>query len=346
MKFSVGYQLVEPGDQLFSELVAESREHIAELYFPWLGMPSGRSPIGGRHGVIDPESRAVFQHDLAAIREMGVALNLLFNANCYAGEAMSKTLERQVVAVLGELQQNVGGVDSITTTSLAVAHIVKQRFPDVRTRASVNMRIGTIEGMQYLAHLFDGYCVQRDFNRNLDHLAELKAWADREGKTLSILVNSGCLRNCSGQIFHDNLVAHETEVAENENIEGFIPYTCWNLMRDRANWPVVLQSTWIRPEDLRYYEDLFDVVKLATRLHGRPHIVIRAYAERHYRGNLLDLLEPGFSPAFAPFFVDNRRFPDDWFATTSTCNRRCHACDYCRKVLDKTLVELPAATVL
>ena len=47
-----------------------------------------------------------------------------------------------------------------------------------KMRASVNMRVGTIQGMQYLAHLFDGYYVQRDHNRDITHLAELKEWAD------------------------------------------------------------------------------------------------------------------------------------------------------------------------
>ena len=42
----------------------------------------------------------------------------------------------------------------------------------------------------------------------------LKAWADANGKSLHFLVNSGCMNYCSGQSFHDNLVAHEAEIAE------------------------------------------------------------------------------------------------------------------------------------
>ena len=71
MNFSVGYQLAGPEEQPFSTIVEEFREHIAEVYFPWLGMPSGRSPIGGRHGQIDPEARATFEADLATIRGHG-----------------------------------------------------------------------------------------------------------------------------------------------------------------------------------------------------------------------------------------------------------------------------------
>jgi hypothetical protein len=78
-------------------------------------------------------------------------------------------------------------------------------------------------------------------------------------------------------------------------------------------------------------------VKLATRMHARPELVIAAYVKRRYEGNLLDLCEPGYGPAFAPYIVDNARFPEDWFARTSTCHRQCHRCSYCAEVLESVL---------
>ena len=36
---------------------------------------------------------------------------------------------------------------------------------------------------------------------------------DAEGKELYMLANSGCLNNCSAHVFHDNLVAHEAQIA-------------------------------------------------------------------------------------------------------------------------------------
>lgn len=340
MRFAVGYQLAEPGEESFVDIVRDYREHVSEVYFPWIGAASGRSPIGGRNGVIEPEARARFEDDLIALRELGVKLNVLFNANCYGGRGMSRDLEREVVGVLKSLDQLAGGADAITTTSPAIAHIVKQHQPRIDTRASVNMRIGSVEGMQYLADVFDSYHVCRDFNRDLDHLRRLKRWADGAGKRLHLLANSGCLRNCSGQTFHDNLVAHEDDVAQSDNLPGYVPYVCWRLLRHRQNWPVILQATWVRPEDLHHYADLFDEVKLATRLHERPHVVIGAYARGRHEGNLLDLLEPGFGRAVAPHVLDNRRFPGNWFERTSTCGRHCETCGYCAETLDRVLVNV------
>jgi collagenase-like PrtC family protease len=111
------------------------------------------------------------------------------------------------------------GPDVITTTSPAIAHMVKEEYPHIHLKASVNMRISTVKGMQYIAHLFDSYCVAKECNRNLPQLKELKNWAENNGKKITILANSGCMRDCSGQVFHDNMVAHEAEIAKQKKAQ-------------------------------------------------------------------------------------------------------------------------------
>ncbi len=341
MKFHVGYQTSEPGEETFPELLYPFREQIAEVFFAWPGHASGRSPIAVRDGKLDRDAFGRFEEDLVNLRALGFKLDLLFNANCYGGDAMSEDLRKEVLAVLRRLDGTAGGADVVTTTSPAVAWILKRERPDIEVRASVNMRIGSVAGMRYLADRFDSYHICRDFNRDLARLRDLRAWADSEGKKLILLANSGCLRECSGQTFHDNLVAHESEVSRTKNLDGFLPYTCWNYLKDPAHWPAILQATWIRPEDVRRYEGLVDGVKLATRLHQRPHSVIGAYVRGAcFEGNLAELFEPGFSPLLAPKVLDGRRFPADWFERTTSCDRRCHACGYCERVLKDALVDL------
>jgi len=341
MKFAIGYQLPEPGEEPLVDIAREFLPHLAEVYFPWGDLPSGRAPLTSRRGYTDWSAQGRLESDLRAFREMGLRLDVLFNANCYGAYAVSRHLENQVISVMERLEAVAGGADVVTTTSLAVARTVKRNFPDVQVRASVNMRIGTIEAMEYVSGLFDAFHVRREHNRDLARLRELKAWSDAHGKRLYLLANSGCLADCPGQTFHDNLVAHEREIDETVNIPDWTPHVCWNWYADRAHWATILQGTWIRPEDLGAYEGLFDVVKLATRMHARPRAVISAYAARRWRGNLLELLEPGFAPAFAPYILDNERFPPEWFRRVSTCGRRCHRCAYCREVLDQVLVRAP-----
>jgi hypothetical protein len=78
-------------------------------------------------------------------------------------------------------------------------------------------------------------------------------------------------------------------------------------------------------------------MKLATRMHTFPGMVIDAYARRSFVGNTLDLFEPGFGRAIASDIISNKDFPEDWFAKTSTCDKRCHRCGYCKSVLRKVL---------
>lgn len=340
MRFAVGYQLPEPDEEPFVDIVRDFSEHIEEVYFPWADMPSGRAPLTTRRGYTDWGGQRRLEDDLKVLRGLGVKLDLLFNANCYGRLAASQFLENQVGSVLERLEEIVGGADIVTTTSLAIARTVKRHFPKIDVRASVNMRIGTVKGMQYVAGLFDSYQVQRDYNRDLEYLSELREWTDENGKKLCLLANSGCMAFCSGQTFHDNLVAHEAEIDETLNIPDWNPHACWNYLKDPGNWVALLQNTWVRPEDLHHYEDLFGCVKLATRMHARPRMVIRAYVEGNFRGNLLDLFEPGFSPALAPHIIDNERFPADWFEVTSTCDRRCHKCGYCSQVLKDVLLRM------
>lgn len=345
MKFSVGYQLAQQGEECFPEIVRDYLDDIAEVYFPWADMASGRASLASRRGYTDWTAQHRQEQDLIELRKMGVKLALLFNANCYGEKAVSEHLHNQVVSLLEYMEDLVGGIDVVTTTSLAVAHVVKACFPNVEVRASVNMRLGTVQALEYVADLFDSYYVQRDYNRAPERLHELKTWADANNKRLCLLANSGCLRFCSGQTFHDNLVAHDKGIDETKNMKEFSPFVCWKLYRDRKNWSRILQGTWIRPEDLHHYEQWFSVAKLATRMHSHPRLVINAYTQRRYQGNLLDLFEPGFGPAFAPFIFQNSKLPEDWYEHSIKCSGLTD-CPTCNNVLQTILTDSNAAVKL
>ena len=335
MKFSVGFQLYETGEEPFSHIVHTYKDHISEVFFGWQDTPSGRSAVATRHGYTDWDAQQRMIEELRAIKAMGIKLDLLFNGNCYGQYAISEKLANNVVSIIAYLETAVGGVEIITTTSPAIAHTVKKNFPEIEVRASVNMKIGTVKGMEYLSDLFDSFHVQREYNRDLSHLKMLKEWADKHNKKLILLANSGCFSHCSGQTFHDNLVAHEAEICEVNNLKDFTPYMCWRALKKPENWHILLQNTWIRPEDLHNYDGLFDTVKLATRMHTLPGLVIDAYCRRRFFGNTLDLFEPGFGRAIAPYILDNSAFPEDWFTTTSQCDKMCHNCGYCKQVFDQ-----------
>ena len=226
MNFLVGYQPPKEDGLAFTQVIEPYLSRIDEVFFSWVSSPSGRGPVGYDAGYVDWSAQECMEEELAEIRSHGIRLDLLLNANCYGAEALSERLANQILSVLDHLYARTGGVDVVTTASPFIAHCIKKHFPQTRVRASVNMSIGTVKGIDYLGELFDSFYLQREYNRDLDTVRLMSEACRERGKELFMLANSGCLNFCTGHIFHDNLVAHEKDVEAMKNLTGFQPLTC------------------------------------------------------------------------------------------------------------------------
>lgn len=341
MKFSIGYYFFDENENPISYILDKNIDKIEEVYFPWVNIETCRSSLNDTGGYIDWSAQERLEYDLVGIRKRNIKLNLLMNSNCYGEKSISEYLRKNVCSVIDRIESLVGLPDAVTTTSPAIAYIVKTHYKSIEVRASINMMIGNIEGMKYLSELFDGFYIRRENNRNLSVIRSLKKWADNNGKKLYILANSGCMSYCSGQIFHDNLVAHEKQISQVINMKDFNPYTCWNYYSNPDNWPEIIRNTsWIRPEDIDNYKDLFSVIKIASRMSSRPAETIQAYIDRSYDGNLLNIMEPSHGSLLFPYIIDNKRFPKDWFNKVSDCDKNCKKCGYCDEVFKKVFVSI------
>ena len=332
MKLYVGYQLRQSDD--FVNHILAHQDQIAEVYFSWDSMPSGRSIVGLQKNMLPWEASQRQRQDLRRIADAGIGLNLLLNANCYG----SRSLERSFFQSVGDLidcLRSEWNLVSVTTTSPVIGRFVRQNFEGLDVRASVNMEIGTPEGIDYLADCFDSFYARRELNRDINGLKKLRAHTNQIGKRLHMLANSGCLNYCSARQFHDNLVAHEQEIARMDNAFAF-KSACRNFLSDPARRRQILQlSNWVRPEDLARYEGLVDGAKIATRTTPAPVTVLEAYASRSYSGNILDLTEPNLSDLFYPVVLNNRAFPSDFFEKRCFCGHACEKCGYCQTIYDR-----------
>ncbi len=335
MNFSVGYQFC--ADHRFTDAVLRNRQSIAEVYFAFGDFANGRNSTLLQD---DLSKWAVFekqQADLAVIHEMGLPLNLLLNGNCYGAEAQSRAL----FCKIGDTVEYLGGkyrLTCITTTSPLIAKFIKQNFPEIEVRASVNMEIGDPQGMDYIAELFDSFYLKREYNRSSEKLKAARGWCDQNGKKLYGLANSGCLNFCSVHNFHDNLVAHEAEIAGRDNAYQF-EGQCREYLREKHDrWLEI--TNFIRPEDVHLYEGLFDGMKLATRVSRHFARIIDSYVRGSYYGNLPELLEPNHADLFYPRVIENQKLDPYFTERTLHCNKNCNACGYCRKVQQQAEGEL------
>ncbi|MBQ4161260.1 MAG: hypothetical protein IJD83_10065 [Clostridia bacterium] len=339
VKFSIGYKLPDEVDSVYS-ICADFKESVSNVYFSFGNNPSGRSPLS--HTEDEAYVKDLQTEELRAIKDMGISLTLLYNANCYGENALSKSLVDGVLKEVYDLKHKLS-IDRITTTSPLLAQWIKKEFQkDIQVFASVNMRIGTVAAMEQLSEDFDGFYVQKEVNRNLKEIERLKSYTDSVGKKLCILANSGCLAHCAFQTFHDNLVAHEAGIIHRDNVPSDYAAPCWRFLdglEERKALTKILGSNWIRPEEVHLYEPYFDEMKLATRLHQRMRMVVSAYVHGKYYGNLMDLTEPAYSALFRGTVLDNTKIPDDYAAHMTRCDHNCAKCGYCERILDDIITE-------
>lgn len=294
-------------DAYFVENIIQRKDHISEVYFSWGDFPNGRNSQLFGTGMTAWEVQEKQFRDLKKLAEAGIAQDLLFNATCYGKDSLSKAFFQKIGDTVDYLQENCL-LRTVTTTSPVIAGFIKENFPTMDVRASVNMGIGTIEGMEYMGDRFDSFYLKREDNRNFAKIRALKAWCDEHGKKLYALANSGCLNHCSAHVFHDNLVSHEREISQTDN--GFVfEGVCRQFLSRRENMYKLFDRTgFIRPEDVALYEDLFTSMKLATRVNADPVKILKAYIDnKAHIGSVLDLLEPNHSPVIYPYILENSR---------------------------------------
>ncbi len=286
----------------FVNCIIENAEHIYEVYFSWGDFPNGRSSQTQSDEYTSWELMDIQREMLKHLSDAGISLNMLFNANCYGKDSQSRAFFNKVGEAVDYVKRTYG-LKSITTTSPLIAKFIKNNFADVEVRASVNMEIGSIQGMDYLKEYFDSFYMKRELNRDIESIKVLYQWCKENAKKLFVLANSGCLNFCSAHIFHDNLVGHEAEIAKMDNAYNF-GGICHEYLKDEKNYEKLIENTnFIRPEDIHEYDGFFEAAKLATRVHNNPKMVLESYIKGKYSGDILRLLEPAHS--IYPYVLEN-----------------------------------------
>ncbi len=332
---AVGHFYNEP----FIEVCAPWVNRISEVFFAWPGILSCRPAPED-----SPALRAKLFRELHWCRDNGILLDTLFNCNCYGDTAVGSQMADTVISTLDAMGGQNLFPDIVTTTSPFIAEILRQEFPQVRIRASVNMRIHGTIGFEAVTDLFDEFYLSREHHRSLDYVRRVSEWAKLHGKKIGMQLNSGCLRECPFQTFHDNLHGHNRI---NQSREGqkyhFDIFRCRTRYAVRHAYEDFLRATWIRPEDSPLWEPYIDVFKLATRRVNAPSQIVNAYASYHFDGNLLTLMDPDHSASFAPYIIDNQSFPPDWMrdvsGTAVDCASNCTHCGRCTAILEKVMVK-------
>ena len=316
----------------FASVCDKFASRIKETFFSWPGVKSCRPQPEATD-----ELKEKLVSDLLYARSKGIALDTLFNCNCYGDIAISGELSGLVVTTLSEMRERGVFPEIVTTTSPFVAKVLRSNFPEIEIRWSVNLRVHGTQGFEYVLDDFDSFYLSRERHRDTEYLAEVSRWAKRHGKKIGMQVNSGCLRQCPYQQFHDNLHGHGAVLQNERGMRefGFSYFLCKKNYSIPGRGEDFLRATWIRPEDLPEYEAFVDVVKLATRRHPRPEEVTAAYANYHWDGNLASLMDPAHD--IAGCYFDNKSFDIPLWKEVRSCafQNDCRHCGKCTRLLEE-----------
>ena len=337
-KYAFGYFFEKRGGRTFRDLVEQYAPFLKEVYFPWPGLLSARELDKD----IAPLRRKLID-DLKFCRSKGLALDLLVNATCYGDTALTSVQREEYFGHLKELSSFGLMPEIVTTTSPYIATITKKFDASVDRRASVNMRLNSTLAMEYVAETFDSFYICRDLQRDLPTVKMFAEWGKKNGKGICMLANSGCLRYCPWQTFHETLLAHDFRHIQGEMRKLDLPSTlCVGIVQSKQ-YEEILRASWIRPEDLYQYEPYISVFKLSTREADRPDLILQAYTSRSFNGDLLLLLDPGFSFMVRPYIFDNKEFPKEWSEgkIAGKCASNCTHCGKCTEVMNLVFKRSP-----
>ncbi len=248
---------------------------------------------GGRPSFYLPEiDKTELESYVRKTHNAGIEFNYLLNASAMDNLEYSKEGQRAMNHMLGWLDEI--GVDSVTVANIFFLRLIKRRHPRLKVRVSSHRFTDSPRKVRFWAENGADYIVVNEvsIHREFDLLRTMNEAAQDAGVELQLIVNNWCRQECA--IAGNHAVALSN--ASQRGSKGFpLDYCSVVCNRIRVNDPVnILRANWIRPEDLPLYEEMgFHNFKIVERNTPTPILIQRAkaYSERRYEGNLMDLIQ-------------------------------------------------------
>ncbi|MGK5094635.1 U32 family peptidase [Deltaproteobacteria bacterium TL4] len=284
MKLSVAYNFEK---EIIPQLAhfEEVHEIYAKLDQDYFG--------GGRSSYTLPHvSKNRLKRSIKEAHQHGLTFNYLINGATLNGIEQTRQGQKKIRQFLEYLTQLK--VDSLTITSPYLLRLVKTQYPHFKIRVSAFAMVDSLDkALQWEDLGADTICLSAlACNRDFKKLALLRKAATCE---LQLIVNASCLLHCSYEPTHMNLLTNSSQ--KGHSSQGFcLDYCVLHCSSKKLRHPLhYIKSTWIRPEDLKFYEELgYDNYKIVERSISGPLLLkrVKAYVERSFEGNLLEIAGP------------------------------------------------------
>ena len=279
-------------------------------------------------------------------RRHGIDFSYTLNPSFMANREFTPDGVQEIRSFLGELHD--AGVQSMIVALPSLMEVVKASGYGFRIKASAICQITSANKALYWKQMgADAMVVDETINRDFGSLRRIrKAFGER----VQVIVNSICHQDCQYRMFHYNQISGDSVSDSNPVSCAYFQLRCaQRLYGDLSNY---FKTTWIRPEDLKYYTAVgithFKLQGRQSVLSGDPVRTVECYFNERYDGDLKDLVFM-FAPSekfnlsvqnaslddFLKPFVENEGF----------CKRDCTGCDYCEAYARK-LFDSPATAAI
>ena len=326
------------------------------------GFPVSLTGAGRPPWILPEVERETFRRHLEAIHRTGREFYATLNSNDLG---LQEYRTGYLDAFLKEVRELLDlGVDGFVIAIPALMEAVHRAHPGIPLSVSSFARIRSVSQAEYFLRLGADTVILEEGNRDFSLIRGLV----RAGARVEVLTNQTCIRECPFRAHHLNTSSLCSQPGGDRLWFEFPILECGlELVRDPRK---LIPSIWVRPEDLSVYEDVgVQRFKISGRNRSTEWLLraARAYTDRRYHGNLLDILSfvqvkgpsnalstlsrQGIAPdvveplreAFAALgdvTIDNDAFPSGFLrriAATDCEHRTCDECGYCGTVAEKVV---------
>lgn len=314
----------------------------------------------GRVSFVVPDvSDERLRDHISLAHSKGIKFLYAMNSPSYGGLEYSEAFWSRLK---GEVEKLVNlGIDGVIVATPLLLQYIKREYPELEVSVSSFARITNIREFEnYIDLGADTIIMHEDNNRNFKLLESVVRLARERGVDVEIILNNSCLWGCPYRRHHDVETGELSRETSPKGVWFEYPllFCATDVRNDFAN---IIRMRWVRPEDLHYYERIgIDRFKIASRNKKTEWIirVIKAYSEKKYEGNLLDIVsypqgratpsalaklgaeEAREYEILTKVYVDNTKFPPKWleFFMTNPCEvRSCQECRYCDTIAEKVI---------
>lgn len=254
---------------------------------------------GGRASLILPDVtwETIEQH-VQLCHKKNIRFNYLLNALSLGNNEFVKEHHRKILELLDNISESK--VDSVTVANPYLCEMIKKQYPHLEVSVSVNMRIRSLQQIRYWEGFgADEITLDQLVNRDFGLLREILKYTKQTGTRIRLFANNLCLHDCPIRTNHGISNSHASQTGQ-YTLDSHILYEYYLCTLLKMSNPTkLISATWIRPDDVHYYEDLMKEVgnhnlslKLVERASTTEYLlkIIEAYSNRSYDGNLMDII--------------------------------------------------------